>query len=166
MKQLFSFILAGMWFAADYFSKIWAMQTLSAPNIAANNYTMFINDYMNLKLAFNRGAAFSFLSNSDGWQIWLFSGLAAVVSLWLIYSLIFENLDRLTRIGYASVLGGALGNLYDRLIHGYVIDFIHWHYQQYHWPVFNIADTAITIGVVAVILSAIASMRNSSSVLG
>lgn len=146
MKQLFSFILAAAWIAADYFSKLWALDTLADKSIR-------VNDWMNFHLAFNKGAAFSFLAGQDGWQQWLFAGLAVVIGLWIVYVLMVEQLDGLSRFGYAAILGGALGNLYDRLVYGHVVDFIQWHYQDYYWPIFNIADVAITVGVMAVLLA-------------
>lgn len=146
MPRVYSLLLAVVWIAADYLTKIWAVDTLSQKMIV-------VNSWMNFRLAYNPGAAFSFLSNQGGWQRWLFAGLAIAVSLWLIYTLLSEWLKPLVRFGYASILGGALGNFYDRITHGKVIDFIQWHYQDYYWPIFNIADVAICVGVAAVILS-------------
>lgn len=145
MPRVYSLLLAVVWIAADYFSKIWAVDTLSHKMIV-------VNSWMNFRLAYNPGAAFSFLSNQGGWQRWFFAGMAVVISLWLIYTLLREWLKPLVRFGYASILGGAIGNLYDRIVHGHVIDFIQWHYQDYYWPIFNIADVAICVGVAAVIL--------------
>lgn len=148
MSKFLAFLSAGGWFAADYFSKLWALDALA-------NKPIVVNDWMNFYLAFNRGAAFSFLSDSGGWQRWLFISLAVVVALYLVYALLFEQLNGLARLGYAAILGGAVGNLYDRWTHGHVIDFIQWHYQDYYWPTFNIADVAITVGVIAVIFASI-----------
>lgn len=145
MRQILSIILAAAWIAADYFSKVWAVQELT-------HQTIQLTSWFNLRLTYNPGAAFSFLGGQGGWQRWLFAGLAIVVALWLLYSLLFDRLNGLTRLGYAGIMGGALGNLYDRLIHGKVIDFIQWHYQEHYWPIFNIADVAITTGVAFVIL--------------
>ncbi len=146
--------MAAAWFAADYFSKEWALTTLSQHSIQ-------VNDWMNFRLAFNPGAAFSFLAGQDGWQRWFFAALAVVVSLWLLYSLMVDKLSILSRIGYAAILGGAVGNLYDRLIHGHVIDFIQWHYQNHYWPTFNIADVGITVGVATVILDGLFNRKAS-----
>ena len=101
----------------------------------------------------NTGAAFSFLSDAAGWQRWFFAGIAVLAS-----GLVFFWLKGLQRgqirlaAGLAFVLGGALGNLYDRLAYGYVIDFIDVYYQSWHWPVFNLADSAITLGVILILL--------------
>lgn len=144
MSRVFAFALAALWVGLDYATKQWAIGVLPRQGI-------HLTSWMNLSLAYNPGAAFSFLSEAGGWQRFLFIGLAVVVALWLVYALLFENNGLLARIGYASVLGGALGNLHDRLVHGHVIDFIEWHYRRHYFPTFNIADTAITIGVIALI---------------
>lgn len=106
-----------------------------------------------LTLLYNKGAAFSFLSEAGGWQRWFFTLIAVVVSgvlvVWLART---EREQRWLGIGLALVLGGALGNLYDRVVHGYVIDYISLHYDQYYFPAFNLADTAISIGAVMLII--------------
>lgn len=153
MKAIVTLSLVVGSFAADYFSKLWALTHLG-------RQTIRVNELMNFHLAFNYGAAFSFLSNESGWQRWFFIGLAIVVSLWLAYSLIFDSLNGLTRLGFSLILGGALGNVYDRIVHGYVVDFIHLHYQQYNFPIFNLADVAITIGVIAIILDLLFGMKS------
>ncbi len=149
MNRTFAFALATLWIFLDYVSKQWAVDELFRQSI-------YVTQWMNLRLAYNPGAAFSFLSGAGGWQRWLFIALAIVVALWLVYALIVEKSNALVRIGYASVLGGALGNLYDRLVHGHVIDFIEWHYRAHYFPTFNLADTAITVGVIALILGTLA----------
>lgn len=101
----------------------------------------------NLTLVYNTGAAFSFLSDAGGWQRWFFSLLALAVSVFLLFWL--KRLPRSetwTALGLSMVLGGALGNLIDRLLYGHVIDFIQWYYKSFYWPTFNIADSAITVG--------------------
>lgn len=106
-----------------------------------------------LTLLYNKGAAFSFLSEAGGWQRWFFTLIAVVVSgvlvVWLART---EREQRWLGSGLALVLGGALGNLYDRVVHGYVIDYISLHYDQYYFPAFNLADTAISIGAVMLII--------------
>lgn len=107
----------------------------------------------NLTLLHNTGAAFSFLAEAAGWQRWFFVVLALVVSVVLIGWL--RNLQRhetWTAIAIALILGGALGNVYDRVVHGYVVDFLHFYWQSWHFPAFNLADTAITIGAAMMIL--------------
>ncbi len=101
----------------------------------------------------NTGAAFSFLSDAGGWQRWLFALLAlaisAVLTIWLLR---LKPQEKLMAIALALVLGGAVGNLIDRLLYGYVIDFLDVYYQNWHWPAFNIADSAICIGVALMLL--------------
>ncbi len=107
----------------------------------------------NLTHVHNYGAAFSFLSDAGGWQRWMFTGLAAVVSLVIIVWI--KNLnsgEKYTALGLALVLGGAIGNLVDRVYYGYVIDFLDFYLGNNHWPAFNVADIAISLGVVALII--------------
>ncbi len=107
---------------------------------------------LNWTLAFNRGAAFSFLADSSGWQTWLFGLLAVVVCIGLIVWLArTARRDWRTALPVALIIGGALGNLIDRLIHGQVTDFIQVYWQAWSFPAFNIADSAITIGAVLLI---------------
>jgi signal peptidase II len=107
---------------------------------------------LNWTLAFNRGAAFSFLADSSGWQTWLFGGLAVVVCIGLIVWLArTARGDWPTALPVALIIGGALGNLIDRLIHGQVTDFIQVYWRAWSFPAFNIADSAITVGAVLLI---------------
>ena len=104
-------------------------------------------------LAHNTGAAFSFLSDAGGWQRWFFIGLAAVVTVIIISWL--KKLDSnqaWLAAALSLILGGAIGNVVDRIYHGYVIDFIQWYYESYYWPSFNIADAAIFIGAAILII--------------
>ncbi|MAL99483.1 MAG: signal peptidase II [Alteromonadaceae bacterium] len=105
--------------------------------------------FFNLTLLHNTGAAFSFLAGSGGWQRWFFIMLAVVVSTVLVVWLArIPRSERWLPVSLALVLGGALGNVYDRIVHGYVVDFLHFYWGSYHFPAFNIADTAISIGAV------------------
>jgi signal peptidase II len=107
---------------------------------------------LNWTLAFNRGAAFSFLADSSGWQTWLFGILAVVVCIGLIVWLArTARRDWRTALPVALIIGGALGNLIDRLIHGQVTDFIQVYWHAWSFPAFNIADSAITVGAVLLI---------------
>lgn len=116
----------------------------------------------NLTLAYNRGAAFSFLHDAGGWQRWFFvivaMGISVVLVLWLRR---LNSSQTLLAIGLASILGGAVGNLIDRLWLGYVIDFIQVHWQNNYFPSFNIADSAVTIGAMLLILDAILNPESS-----
>jgi len=107
---------------------------------------------LNWTLAFNRGAAFSFLQDADGWQTWLFGILAVVVCIGLIVWLArTARRDWRTALPVALIIGGALGNLIDRLIHGQVTDFIQVYWHAWSFPAFNVADSAITVGAVLLI---------------
>ncbi|MFZ2207794.1 MAG: signal peptidase II [Porticoccaceae bacterium] len=115
-----------------------------------------VTPLFNLTLLHNRGAAFSLLSEAGGWQHWLLGGIALAVSVAIVVAL--RRLPRTARwqgLGLALVLGGAIGNLGDRLRLGYVVDFIQVHYQDLYWPAFNIADSAITVGAALLILDAL-----------
>jgi signal peptidase II len=112
--------------------------------------------HLNLTLAYNKGAAFSFLSDAGGWQRWFFTALAIGVSVViLVWMHRMKSNERLQAIALALILGGALGNVIDRILFGHVIDFIDLYYQHYHWPAFNIADSAITIGASLIIIHAL-----------
>ncbi len=107
----------------------------------------------NLTYVHNTGAAFSFLSEAGGWQRWFFAGLALgisiIIAIWLSR---LQKHETLLAIALSLVLGGAVGNLIDRLAYGYVIDFLDVYYGNWHWPAFNIADSAITLGVALMLL--------------
>jgi len=101
----------------------------------------------NWMLAYNRGAAFSFLDSAGGWQQWVFNGIAFIVSLVLIrWMAMMKTQEKWLAIACSFIIGGAIGNVIDRLIQAKVTDFIDWYYGQYHWPTFNIADSFIFLG--------------------
>ena len=107
---------------------------------------------LNFVLAYNPGAAFSFLADAGGWQKFFFTGLAFAVSGWLGWQMVRGAQSVLMNLASALIIGGALGNVIDRLIHGHVIDFIQVYYQTYYWPAFNIADSAICAGAALMVL--------------
>jgi len=108
---------------------------------------IIITSFFNLFLSFNRGAAFSFLNNASGWQNWLFGAIAITISIFIINLLYRTPKKQLwTSISLSFILGGALGNLIDRLWRGAVIDFLDFHFNTWHWATFNIADSAIVVG--------------------
>ena len=111
-----------------------------------------ITRYFNLVMVYNQGAAFSFLSTQGGWQRWFFSALAAGVSIFIIWMLKKNAQQRMFCWSLSLILGGAVGNLIDRLAYGHVIDFLDFHIGGWHWPAFNVADSAITIGAVLFVL--------------
>ena len=128
--------------ALDQLTKIWIQQTLAPYQVIE------ILPIFNLILTFNEGAAFSLLSEAGGWQRWFFIGLASVVSLMLLVWLTrLSATERRLAVGLALLLGGAVGNLIDRIVYGHVVDFLDFHWHGAHWPAFNVADSAITIGV-------------------
>jgi signal peptidase II len=100
----------------------------------------------NLVLAHNTGAAFSFLSDAGGMQRWLFSVIAIVASVWMVWLMRQHAQQKLFCFALAMILGGALGNLIDRIAYGYVVDFLDFYWDTYHFPAFNLADSAITCG--------------------
>lgn len=116
--------------------------------------------WLNITLAHNYGAAFSFLSDAGGWQRWFFVGLASVVSLvLLVWLLRLPRREWRTGLGLSLVLGGAIGNLIDRIQLGYVVDFIDVHFGGWHYPAFNVADSAITCGVILLLIDALLFSR-------
>jgi len=138
---------------------------LSAAVIAIDLYTkqlvleafaygdhLYVTSFFDLVRYHNEGAAFSFLAGAGGWQRIFFSGIALVASAVIVYLLYKTPQRKLFCFALALILGGALGNLYDRLTLGYVVDFLFFHYQGHYWPAFNAADSAITCGVGLLIL--------------
>lgn len=111
-----------------------------------------VTSFFDLVRYHNEGAAFSFLADAGGWQKWFFSGVSAVAILVISYLLNKHQRQTLFPLGLALVLGGAIGNLYDRLTLGYVVDFLHFHYKGLAWPAFNVADSAICIGVTLLLI--------------
>ncbi len=141
----------------DQLTKLWAQSVL------LYHQPVPVMPMLNLTLAYNTGAAFSFLSDAGGWQRWFFIVLTLIVSgviLHWIWTLRAQ--ESLHAAALALILGGAIGNLIDRIWLGYVIDFIDVYYQRYHWPIFNIADSAITIGVTLLIYNLFVNQRNKS----
>ncbi|MFI9650967.1 signal peptidase II [Guyparkeria halopsychrophila] len=108
--------------------------------------------FFNFTLLYNTGAAFSFLADHDGWQRWFFVFLAVVITGALLVWLAFVAIrDGRIKAGITLLIGGAVGNVIDRVLYGHVVDFLDFHVAGWHWPAFNIADAAITIGVVLII---------------
>jgi len=120
--------------------------------------------FFNLVIAYNSGAAFSFLADASGWQKYFFSAVAMAVSVVLIVWLrrLHWQRDWMLSLSLSMILGGALGNLYDRLVFGHVVDFIDWHYAGYHFPAFNIADSAIFCGAVLMIWDSFKNDRSET----
>ena len=126
---------------------------------------LVIDDLFSFTLAYNTGAAFSLLADAAGWQRWLFAAIAVVVSVVLcVWLSRLDRSKRLEAVALALILGGALGNLYDRVVLGHVIDFILVHWQQdWFFPAFNIADSAISVGAACLILDMFVGKKSSQS---
>ena len=126
--------------AFDYLTKIAVLSSFAPGESRA------VTPFFNLVLVFNKGAAFSFLAGAPGWQTPFFATIAVVASI-IVSFLIYKNQSKsLFCLGLALILGGALGNLYDRLVYGHVVDFLDFYAAGWHWPAFNVADSAITVG--------------------
>lgn len=147
-KHLYWLWLTVLIIIADQVSKYFAIHQLS------HEQPIVLLPWLNFVFVSNTGAAFNLLTHAGGWQQWLFGGIAIVVSivilLWL-YRL--PSKDIWTAISLSLILGGALGNLIDRITHGFVIDFILFHVNQWQWPVFNVADSAICVGAFILVLT-------------
>jgi len=142
-NPLVGFVLAAVVIGLDQYTKALATAELQY------RVPVEITAWFDLMLAHNTGAAFSFLASAGGWQRWFLAGVAMVVSvvvgIWLTR---LKHSERMLGIALGLVLGGGLGNLIDRVSLGYVVDFISWHYNDWYWPAFNIADSAICVGAV------------------
>ncbi|MGN6827134.1 signal peptidase II [Paucibacter sp. M5-1] len=118
-----------------------------------------VTSFFNLVHVLNPGAAFSFLAGAGGWQRWFFLAIALAASAWLIW-LLSRPLQKLEGLSYSLILGGALGNGFDRAVRGQVIDYLDFHLRGWHWPAFNIADMAIMGGAIALVLQSLVGVEN------
>lgn len=142
------FILSAVALLLDQFSKYYILKTLE-PYTPIKIWPM-----LDFTLVYNTGSAFSFLSNSGAWHYWFFLGFGSFMSIVIfMWMLRLPMQERRQLLGLALILGGALGNLFDRVNYLHVIDFIDLYYNNYHWPVFNVADSFITIGAAILIFS-------------
>ena len=149
--------LSGLVIVLDQLSKAWVLTTL--PEFQP---VPVIEGYWNWFRTYNTGAAFSFLGGAGGWQKYAFVVLAVVISIVLARTLAKTSRgDWKTAVPFALVIGGAIGNVIDRLLHGYVIDFIQWYWRGHYWPTFNIADSAIVGGAVGIALFGLLQRRDS-----
>lgn len=143
-------------FLADHAVKFWV-----------HEYTLYawsqpITGFFNLVHVWNQGAAFSFLADAGGWQRLFFVVVAFIASAWLVWVL-RKPLPLAERLAYSLILGGALGNGLDRAMRGYVVDFLDFHWQGWHWPAFNIADIGIVCGALLLVVSAFTRSRLNAS---
>ena len=146
MKLRISLILALIVLVLDVATKRWV------ESILFHGQHIPLTGFFNLVLTYNAGAAFSFLSDAAGWQRWFFSAIAASASVLIIYLLRKHAAEKMFCIALSLILGGALGNLWDRITLGHVVDFLDFHISNYHWPAFNVADSAIFLGAMLLIL--------------
>jgi signal peptidase II len=120
-----------------------------------------VTGFFNLVLTYNKGAAFSFLAGASGWQKQFLTVVGIVASLFIVYLLARHGTQRLFSLALSLILGGAIGNVIDRLAHGHVIDFLDFHYAGWHWPAFNVADSAIVCGAALLIADELLRVRRS-----
>jgi signal peptidase II len=125
------------------------------------NDSRTITSWFNLVRVHNPGAAFSFLAGASGWQRWFFVGLGTVASAFIVWMLKKHPTQKLFCFAVTMIMGGAIGNVVDRLLHGYVVDFIQVHYAGWYFPSFNLADSAITLGAICLILDELLRVRRA-----
>lgn len=118
-----------------------------------------VTGFFNIVRAHNPGAAFSFLAGASGWQRWFFTGIGVVATLVILWMLKAHAGQKLFSFALACILGGAVGNVVDRMMHGHVVDFLDFHWAGWHFPAFNIADSGITIGAACLILDELLRVR-------
>ncbi|MCM2253897.1 MAG: signal peptidase II [Ramlibacter sp.] len=121
----------------------------------------YITGFFNIVRAHNTGAAFSFLAGASGWQRWFFTALGIAAAIFITWMLRSHPGQKLFSFSLACILGGAIGNVVDRLLHGYVVDFIQVHWRGWYFPAFNVADGAITLGAACLILDELRRVRGT-----
>jgi signal peptidase II len=140
---------------ADQFTKVLVMGYFRLGE------SLTVTSFFNLVRAHNSGAAFSFLASAAGWQRWFFTAIGIAAAIFIVWMLRSHSGQRLFSFALACILGGALGNVIDRLLHGHVIDFLQFHWGGWYFPAFNVADAAITVGAACLILDEILRVRRS-----
>ena len=143
-------------FIADQFSKV---LILGYYRLGDSTY---VTSFFNVVRAHNTGAAFSFLAGASGWQRWFFTAIGIAAAVFIVWMLRSHAGQRLFSFAMACILGGAIGNVVDRLLHGYVVDFVQLHWRGWYFPAFNVADSAITIGAACLILDELLRVRKTS----
>lgn len=151
------YALAGLVVVLDQFSKWVVLENIHYGEV------IYLAPFWNWVLTFNPGAAFSFLADQSGWQRWFFTVLALGVSGWIAFELRKTPEKRLLSLALTLVMGGALGNVIDRVRFGAVVDFIQWHAAGYYWPAFNVADAAITVGAILLVFEQLTATGRPSS---
>lgn len=157
--------LRWLWLAALIFIADIAIKLVVMDNMGygwANRIEVL--PFFNLLYVHNYGAAFSFLGDQDGWQRWFFTAIAvAVCGMLMLWMKRLPHDDKWNNIAYALIIGGALGNVFDRVVHGFVVDYLDFFVGTYHWPAFNLADSAICVGAVMVILDGFMTKNSESA---
>jgi signal peptidase II len=120
-----------------------------------------VTGFFNLVLTYNKGAAFSFLAGASGWQDEFLTAIGLIASLFIVYLLARHGTQRLFSLALSLILGGAIGNVIDRIAYGHVIDFLDFHWRGWHWPAFNVADSAIVCGAALLVLDELLRVRRS-----
>lgn len=151
------YFLAGLVIVLDQLSK-WVVL-----NQIQFGETIYVAPFWNWVLTFNPGAAFSFLADQPGWQRWFFALLALGISAWIALELKKQPQPILPAMALTLIMGGALGNVIDRVRFGAVVDFIQWHAAGYYWPAFNVADSAITVGAVLLVFAQLFSPKHQEN---
>ncbi len=149
--------LAALIAALDQLSKAAVARILTA------GVNIEVTPFFNLVLVHNRGAAFSLLSNASGWQREFFIAIAVIASVWIVYLLRRHPRETLFCFALSLILGGAIGNVIDRVLDGAVLDFLDFHVAGYHWPAFNVADSAITCGAVLLVWESLRPHQSNKS---
>lgn len=143
--------------ALDQITKQWVL------TIFAHGDGVVVTSFFNFVRAHNTGAAFSFLAHHDGWQRWFFVGIGAIATVIIVWQLRKYPHQKFYCFALSSILGGAIGNVVDRLIHGYVVDFLDFHWGGWHYPAFNVADIAICVGAASLIIEEILRARRAKA---
>ena len=151
-------VVSAVVIALDLATKAWIVRAFQPGEV------LTLTSWFDLVLAYNEGAAFSFLAHAGGWQRWFFLALSLAISAAIVVMLRRNHGRSLTAFALALVLGGALGNVYDRVTLGHVVDFIQLHAARYYWPAFNVADSAICVGVVLLLLENLGRTRAARSI--
>lgn len=147
--------LSALVIVLDQISKLWII------NHFVFGEKLAVLGVFDLVLVYNTGAAFSFLHDAGGMQRWLFSGIAVIASAWIVWLLRKHSAQTLFALALSLILGGALGNLIDRIAYGHVVDFLSFHWDEHYFPAFNVADSAITLGAGLLILDGLRSARHT-----
>jgi len=121
----------------------------------------YVTPFFNVVRVHNTGAAFSFLASASGWQRWFFTAIGIGAALFILWMLKSHAGQKLFSFAMACILGGAVGNVIDRTLHGYVVDFLDFHYAGWHFPAFNVADSAITVGAICLVLDELLRVRKA-----